>query len=284
MKIFITGATGFIGNYVVNKALQRGHEVLAHSRKKNNSLMLSKPSIKWVISEILEIKTRDIESCDAIINLSAAGVSPQIAPWEEMFDVNVKAALKISKIAQELNIKRIVNAGTFHEYGASAKKFKKIPVNAPLEPFTEYGITKATSFHLLNYYSKNNNLELVYTRIFSAYGPGQNSKNFWPSLRQAALDNKDFYMTSGLQIRDFIKVEKVAEHLIKACERKDVKSGKPLIINVGTGKGKSLLQFASEEWKNFNAKGQLIPGGIKQRSEPDRFIADITKLEEEYKS
>ena len=37
-----------------------------------------------------------------------------------------------------------------------------------------------------------NNLELVYARIFSAYGEGQNSKNFYPSLKLAALNGKDF--------------------------------------------------------------------------------------------
>jgi len=280
MKLFVFGATGFIGNYVVNRALEKGHEVLALVRPRTFNKFENRHNIKIISSEILDINYKSLEGCDAIINLAASGVSPQISTWEEMFKINVEAPFKIANIANKINIKRIVCAGTFHEYGDSAKNYEKIPPNAPLKPTSPYGITKALSFQLLNQFAIHKKLELVYPRIFSAYGMGQNLKNFWPSLREAALNNKDFNMTSGKQIRDFIKVEKVAEHLINACERKDIQIGNPLVINIGSGKGLSLIDFARSQWNLFNATGNLIPGAIKDRDNPDRFIADITRLNE----
>ena len=51
---------------------------------------------------------------------------------------------------------------------------------------------------------------------------GQHKDNFWPSLK-AAITGKDFKMSDGNQIRDFIPVEDVAFHILNACKRKDVK-------------------------------------------------------------
>lgn len=279
MKIFVTGSTGFIGKYVIKNALNKGHEVLALKRKNNKqNYTLDHNRLTWKESNILDIKPNDLNEVQAIIHLACAGVSPKQASFEEMFEINVKSSVHIANIAKEQNIKRLVYSGSFHEYGKSSNKFKKIPTDAPLEPVTLYGATKVAGFFLINSFAQMNNLELVYARIFSAYGDGQNSKNFYPSLKLAALKGKDFKMTSGKQIRDFVTVEEVAEHLVKACTRKDVISGVPFVINIGKGKGESLINFASNQWDLFKAKGKLLPGLIKEREEPNSFIADITNL------
>ncbi len=86
-------------------------------------------------------------------------------------------------------------------------------------------------------------------------------------------------MTSGKQIRDFIKVEQVADHLLNAIFREDIFVGKPLVVNIGSGRGQSLKEFAIKEWKNFGAKGKLLPGKLENRTnEIKKMVANIENL------
>ena len=98
-------------------------------------------------------------------------------------------------------------------------------------------------------------------------------------MKLAAITGNDFYMTLGNQIRDFIKVEEVAQHLLNAISREDVLTGKPLVVNIGTGFGQSLKEFAMKEWKNFGAKGELLPGKLESRiNEIKQMVANIDNL------
>ena len=83
----------------------------------------------------------------------------------------------------------------------------------------------------------------------------------------------------GDQIRDFIKVEKVASHFTDAILRNDINIYKPLVVNVGSGKGITLKEFATKEWKKFNASGKLIIGGLQSREgEILRMVANTKDL------
>ncbi len=280
MRFFVTGATGFLGRYVINELIYQQHTVTAIFR--NSKAIQGKYKnidITWLNKDILEIDNNDLENVDVLINLASAGVSPKRATLEESIKVNILGACKLLEIGKSAGVKRYVYAGTCHEYGDSANKFQRIPPNAPLEPLSFYGSTKASGFHLINNISKELNIELVYARIFSAYGDGQDSKNFWPMLRAAALSGNDFRMSSGKQIRDFIRAEEVAKHLISSGLRSDIHKGEPLLINIGSGNPISLEEFARREWKRLEAKGKLLIGYLPdKRNEPKQFSPDIKDL------
>ena len=137
MKILIIGGTGFIGSYVIKEAIKRGHEVVVIKRNENSKFAINlDKKINFIVSEFSEISSSTLKdySIDAIINLAAAGVSPKKVSWEELIEINIKFPLKIAKIASEVGIKRLVVAGTSHEYGDTTNKFNRIPPEAPLEP------------------------------------------------------------------------------------------------------------------------------------------------------
>ena len=72
-------------------------------------------------------------------------------------------------------------------------------------------------------------------------------------------------MTKGTQIRDFMRVEDVAQKLIQACQRLDLLPGEPYIENIGSGKATSLVDFARSEWIRLGATGRILPGSIPDR-------------------
>ena len=280
MRLFLTGGTGFIGAHVLSAALTAGHEVLALRRSKSSAPSIPLPcEPNWVEGDLNSPESDWFNGVDALLHLASAGVSPQKASWSELLQVNVMASLRLFESAVEQNVRRFVVAGTCHEYGSAARRFNTIPPDAPLEPLSPYGASKASAFHLLRSFSIEQHLELCYCRIFSAYGEGQFQGNFWPSLRRAATTGQNFPMTSGSQVSDFIPVTVVANHFLDACTRSDISPGAPLVVNIGSGSPTSLLDFAKAEWSRMGATGELLPGSLPDRPDQiERYVPDLIGL------
>ena len=176
-------------------------------------------------------------------------------------------------------MRRFVAAGTCMEYGLAARAWERIPPDSPLSPVSPYSASKASSFLMLNAFAMTNEIEFFYGRIFSAYGEGQFSGNLWPSLRKAALAGEDFLMTKGEQIRDFLPVKDVAHHLRIAAEREDISPLHPLVVNIGSGQGSRVVDFAMQQWTRLCAAGSLKPGAIPDRSSDIiPYVADLSNL------
>ena len=274
MKIFITGGTGFIGSHLMNFLVQSDHEVIALCRNNSKCKIPINKSPLWLKKELSEVTLNDLQG----VHLATSGVSPQFATWNELTEINVNSSIKLIEMAKNAGVKRFIASGTCMEYGAK-HSFERIPPNAPLKPDNPYAASKVAGFQLINSFAIEENIELFYGRVFTAYGEGQFKRNLWPSLKNAAIKNKDFELQTGNDIRDFIPVEKVALHFFKALFRNDIQIKKPKVVNIGTGEAKSIYEFASEEWNRFNAKGKLkvVKSPIKEIF-CNKMVADISDL------
>lgn len=278
MNIFVTGATGFVGGYFVNEALSRGHKVTGLIRTDSKPKIAPRACVHWTRVELNKIATNDLAGADVLVHFASVGVSPQKSTWEELYFWNVMVLLRLLEAAASAEIKKIIIAGSFIEYGLSADDYELIPVTAALRPTTPYAASKASGFELAHSFCIKNSISLVYKRIYSAYGIGQYQGNFWPSLRAAALGGEDFPMTSGEQIRDFISADKVAQQFMDSVEAEMDSGSIPVVQNVCTGQGISVLEFAKYWWQELNAKGVLLPGAVKSRgNEPIRFVGVPSK-------
>lgn len=279
MRFLLSGATGFVGSHLIAQLLESGHEVVGIQR--NGSLprisLIHEPT--WLNKGLTELTINDLRNFDVVVHLASAGVSPQKASWQEMVQINAAAGLQLIELAHQAGVKRFVAAGSCLEYGSEAEVWDTIPPNAALRPITPYAASKAAGFFMLHAFASNNPIELFYGRIFSVYGEGQFSENLWPAMREAALIGADFPMTEGNQIRDFIPVNEVARHLQFAAERRDLKLLEPLVVNIGSGNGMRVVDFARQQWSQFGATGSLKPGKIASRpGEMPRLVADTVNL------
>ena len=263
MRILVTGALGFIGQHLVNSLLQKDFEVGAVIRP------FARPRIpcNWsrvhiIESEIESLCSTDIQSYNIIIHLASIGIRPRLAKLENLINVNVTSSATLLQKAHEAGVDRVVVTGTCHEYGESARLFSPIPVDAPLRPLNLYGASKSACFQIMYSIARQIPIELYYGRIFSVYGSGQHEDSFYPQLVDAALSGKNFSMTHGGQIRDFISVHDVCSVLINACTRSDFMPFQPIIENIASGKSMSLFNFAKSEWNRLNATGMICRGAL----------------------
>ena len=144
MKIFITGATGFIGNQVVEQLKPTNHELVC-------LVMQTDPAIEKLRSlglNVMEGDVRDkssilngMKGCDWVINL--ANLYSFWEPDKSVFKaINVDGTRNVMECALENNVSKVVHISTVLIYGKpSESPFNEDSTPGP-ERFSIYAQTK----------------------------------------------------------------------------------------------------------------------------------------------
>lgn len=276
MKLFVTGATGFVGSHFLKQALAAGHTAVAQRRPGSQPRLPLVCEPQWVDRSLDGDFSDELAGCDALVHLAAHTPNLPYAPLDECMYWNVFAAVRLLQQAASQGIKNVLVAGTCFEYGPAAQGQEFVHPATEPQPTLTYPISKAAATTSCLGLARLFGLRLQVLRIFQVYGEGEAATRFWPSLRQAALEGRDFQMSAGLQVRDFVPVEQVARDFLQALDFDRVEPGRPQIRNVGTGRAQSLLEFACHWWATWGATGQLQPGQMGLRhGELPRLVANV---------
>ena len=276
MKLFVTGGTGFVGSHFLQRALAAGHEVIAQRRPGSRPRLPLTREPHWVDRALDQDFDAELTGCDAVVHLASHTPNPPYAPLDECLYWNVYATTRLLQKAAAQGVRDILVAGTYFEYGVAAEGQDFVHPATEMRPSLTYPISKAAATTACLGLARHLSLRLQVLRIFQVYGEGESPARFWPSLRSAALDGRDFAMSAGVQIRDFIEVSEVARQFLSALAFDGVVPGQPQLRNVGTGRAQTLLDFARAWWGAWGATGQLIPGQVGLRpGELARVVANV---------
>ncbi len=279
MKIFLTGGTGFVGSHFLNQALAAGHTVVAQRRQGSCSRLPLVSEPVWLDRPLDNDFSEALAGCDAVVHLAAHTPNPPYAPLDECLYWNVVASVRLLQQAAHQGVKNILVAGTCFEYGLGAEGQDFVHPATEARPTLTYPISKAAATASCLGLARHLGLRLQVLRIFQVYGEGEAATRFWPSLRSAAIEGRNFPMSSGVQIRDFISAPEVARQFLDALDFKGVEAGRPQVRNVGTGRAQSLLDFAQHWWKTWNATGNLMAGQLGLRAgEVARLVANVKDI------
>ena len=246
MNFVVTGGAGFIGSHLVKYLVNQGHSVTVidnlHTGKMEN-LQSVKNEIEFLKINILEFqKLRDsVKNTDGVFHDAALTVvQDSFYKQAEYYDVNVKGTVNILKLAKEFGFK-VVCASSSSVYGNPTK----IPIKEDTDrkPISPYGITKLEGEYLAERYSKSG-VSVIGLRYFNAYGEGQTDT--YAGVIAKFIKNITHCMPpvingNGLQIRDFVFVEDVAEANLIAMKSKVNHA----FFNIGSGIGISILDLAN---------------------------------------
>ncbi|MGA7713024.1 MAG: NAD(P)-dependent oxidoreductase [Rhizomicrobium sp.] len=276
MKIFLTGGTGFIGSHFIEQALNTGHEVTALRRSGSSArIPLSRQPV-WIDGKLDEDHSAILRGCEVFVHFAAHTPNVPYDTLERCLYWNVSACVGLAEQALKQGVRKFLIAGSCFEYGRVAKSVEKIATDCPLEPDLSYPTSKAAASIAFQGLARQHMLQLKILRIFQVYGEGEQSTRLWPSLREAALAGKDFKMSPGEQLRDFISVQEVAAQFVRALDFGNARPGEPRVEHVASGHPETLRAFAERWWAFWGAKGTLVFGAVPYRpNEIMRLVPEI---------
>lgn len=273
MKIAITGATGFIGRHVRSELANTDHDVVLVARRSEKAGEITAHET-IVTADLHQERTDWFElfgKPDAVLHLAWGGLPNYMDAYH--VEVELPMQSKFLKALIESGLKKLVVTGTCYEYGMASGALSE---DQETNPNTPYGIAKDRLRKELFELQQSKNFDLTWARIFYPYGEGQSEKSLYSQLKNAILSSQEFLMGNGLQVLDFIQVEKVASSLLSlltSCT--DVG-----VVNLGSGKPQTIAAFVQEQIRIFQS--DLVPsfGSIPARDyESVSFWSDNSRFE-----
>lgn len=237
-KILVTGATGFIGNYVIKQLLLQNCTVIATSSTREKAEMADwYPRVKYISFDLKKFDSyinyyTFFESPDAVIHLAWEGLPNYKAAFH--LEENLPGHYSFLKNLIENGLIDLTVTGTCFEYGMQEGCLME---DMPVEPANAYAVAKNSLQEQLKLFQSKKNFNFKWVRLFYMYGKGQNPNSLF-SLLDTALEKGDtvFNMSGGEQERDYLPVKKVAEYIVKIALQNTVTgvinccSGHPVTI------------------------------------------------------
>lgn len=263
-RVLLTGGTGFIGQHVYNRLLNKNIDLHITSRYfrpllKNVHItdLLNLTNIKNLIKKLQP---------DILIHLAWDVTHDEF--WTSSKNVDyLKASIKLFELFLEQGGKKIISTGTCAEYPTCDSSVSEDII---FDKFvlTQYGAAKKEVSEWL----QKTNCDFSWLRIFGIYGHGEDNRRILPSMIRAIRENQEFIIKNPNIFCDYIYVDDLAALIVDCIYNKGLG-----IVNIGSGENYAFLDL-------YNAIVKYIKSGLlsidKTINNPDinSRIPDVKKL------
>ncbi|CAN5424755.1 NAD-dependent epimerase/dehydratase family protein [soil metagenome] len=222
MKIFITGATGYIGNNLSKRLAGEGHTIHALCRSSYKSSLLEHENIKLFIGDItdpLSIRNAMV-GCEQVYHLAAYARVWAKDP-STYYTLNVEGTRNVLDVAKDLGLNDIVITSTAGVLGPSGEKPVKEDDVRIGNILNEYEETKTQSEDLCREYAARFGMRIVIVNPPRVYGPGVESEsNALTRMVKLYIQGKWRILPGdGKRVGSYVHVDDVAYGHILAMEK-----------------------------------------------------------------
>lgn len=231
MRILVTGAGGFLGAAVANRAAAAGHEVLAVVRR-------SSPRLDTA-SERLTMRSFDVADNsavrsvladwqpDVVVHSAWSGLSGGARRDLGQFS-QVETCWRLVQAAADAGIRNFIGIGSQDEVGPREGRVDERVLPTPR---SAYGAAKLAACTLAAEVARAHDMRFAWLRLFATFGPGDNSNWLIPSVTRELLAGVAPRTTPGTQRWDYLFIDDAADGVIAAATQPEAQG----VFNLSSG-------------------------------------------------
>jgi NAD dependent epimerase/dehydratase len=251
LRVFVTGAGGFIGSHLVESLVTAGAKVRALVRYTSRGgwghLEQLSPEIRDSVEVVLgdvrdsQLTRTHVRGHDVVFHLAALiGIPYSYEASDSYVDTNLRGTLNILQAARETAVQRVVITSTSEVYGTAC--YTPIDEAHPLQAQSPYSASKIACDKLAQSFHLSFTLPVVTVRPFNTYGPRQSARAVIPTIVSQVLAGAKVLHLGALDpVRDLTYVSDTVNGFLRAGLA-DQAIGQ--VINLGNGQGISVRELA----------------------------------------
>jgi dolichol-phosphate mannosyltransferase len=283
--IAITGAAGFVGANLCRYFLAKKVPVIAlESGRSQNWRLPDQPLLKRCKVDLTqETQVKDFiqeHKPSVFFNLAAYGAYSSETDTGRIYQVNLDAVRYILEgVSQLKNFRAFVQAGSSSEYGLNCTAPSE---DSPTRPDSHYAVSKIAATGLTQYFALKHQVPAWVFRLYSVYGPYEDSSRLIIKLLHHASQNRLPPLVDPLISRDFIHIDDVSR-AFEAVILKAETLNKGEVYNIGSGQKTTLEDLVNLACETFKVTIKPAWGSMEARrwdhrdwySNPSKAIKDL---------
>lgn len=276
MRVFITGASGFIGSHTVRALLEGGHEVAALAFPDDPMGRLADLEGRYAVlrGDLAELPPVRAALADwrpeACIHLAWYAEPGKYLHSPENLPA-LANSLNLLQALIEMECRQVVMVGTCAEYDTDAGFLRE---EGPTRPETIYAATKLSLSLVGRQMAAAAGTRFAWGRVFYLYGPREDERRVVPALIRSLTRGQAFPATLGEQVRDYLHVADIAAGL-----RALVEQGADGIFNISSGVPVTMRQLMETAGEIVGRPELIRFGEVPYRDwEPPFICGDSRKL------
>lgn len=238
-KVLVTGATGFLGKYVVEELVEHGYQVRAFGRNSKVGRSLENTSVSFFQGDLTNADdvTEACKEMDLVVH--AGALSTIWGPWEDFYQANVLGTKYVLEACRQTDIQRLVYVSSPSIYAAPKNQLEIKESDAPEENnLNNYIRSKLASEKLFNDYP---DVPSIILRPRGLFGIGDTS--ILPRVINLSQKIGIPLIGDGRQLMDMTCVENVALAIRLALEAPEAKGE---VYNITNGEPRAFRDLLEE--------------------------------------
>lgn len=285
-KVFISGATGFIGSHLAELCVEEGFDVTAFDRYNSNNdwgwLGSSnlKNDMEIILGDIRDYDSvfKSMKGCDIVFHLAALiGIPYSYVSPLAYIRTNIEGTYNVLESAKNQDLEQILITSTSETYGSA----QYVPIDEfhPLVGQSPYSASKIAADQLGISYYRSFDLPLKIVRPFNTYGPRQSARAIIPTIISQCISNvEEISLGSLTPTRDLTFVKDTCTGFLEIYKSEKLFGE---VTNVGMNSEISMGDLVDKIIANFNSDFTIIDDSLRVRpkkSEVERLVCKNNKL------
>ncbi len=271
MRVLLTGASGFLGRYVLNRLRKYGISTVVAGRTLPNNVS----SADFIQADMLAQCDFDdlVSEAGATHLLHLAWYAEHGKYWTSPLNLRwTEATVRLVEAFCRSGGQKVVVAGTCAEYDW-AHGYCREDITA-LNPSTLYGIAKDAARRLTMAVCAEHKMPCAWGRIFLPYGQGEDSRRLIPSLIAVFQGKRPPFGVNATAYRDFLHAGDLAEGFIRLLQ-----SEAAGVYNICSGQPVQTAEVVRHIAHSLHANPQAVLELPTERpGEPALLVGDNHKL------